>query len=68
VSLGGRRAELRVLFSTRVAPLFARREPRAAAKAMLEGLLSGLERKNGWWLAEHWSGCSSATPVAGGMR
>jgi SRSO17 transposase len=53
VNLDGWRAELQVLFATRVGPLFARREPRAAAKAMLVGLLSGLERKNGWWLAEH---------------
>lgn len=53
VDLDGWRAELQVLFATRVGPLFARREPRAAAKAMLVGLLWGLERKNGWWLAEH---------------
>ena len=37
---------------TRVAPRFARSEPRRRALAHLRGLLSPLERKNGWQLAE----------------
>lgn len=36
-----------------VAGWFGRVEPRRAARAYLEGLLSDLERKNGWSLAEH---------------
>lgn len=32
---------------------FGRVEPRRAARAFLLGLLSGIERKNCWWLAEH---------------
>ena len=32
---------------------FVRSEPRARAGAYLRGLLAGLERKNGWTLAEH---------------
>jgi SRSO17 transposase len=32
---------------------FARSEPRARAGAYVKGLLAGLERKNGWTLAEH---------------
>jgi SRSO17 transposase len=31
---------------------FARVEPRATAKDLVTGLLSGVERKNCWWLAE----------------
>jgi SRSO17 transposase len=37
----------------RIAGLFGRVEPRAAARAYLLGLLSGTERKNCWRLAEH---------------
>ena len=37
----------------RIAPRFARPEPRRRALAYLQGLLSPLERKNGWQLAEH---------------
>jgi len=37
----------------RIAPRFARAEPRRRALAYLEGLLGGVERKNGWQLAEH---------------
>jgi SRSO17 transposase len=37
----------------RVAPRFARPEPRRRALAYLQGLLSPIERKNGWQLAEH---------------
>jgi SRSO17 transposase len=38
---------------TRIAPHFARPEPRRRALAYLQGILSSLERKNGWQLAEH---------------
>jgi len=37
----------------RIAGRFARVETRRAACDMLRGLLSPIERKNGWWLAEH---------------
>ncbi|QUX22476.1 transposase [Nocardiopsis sp. MT53] len=47
------------LFSQVVAPFFGRREPRLRARYYLLGLLSGLERKNGWSLAEF---ASDATP------
>lgn len=36
----------------RIAPRFPRREPRERAAAYLRGLLSVVERKNGWQLAE----------------
>jgi SRSO17 transposase len=36
----------------RIAGRFARREPRERARGYLQGLLSGVERKNGWQLAE----------------
>src|SRR3982750_4427126 len=36
----------------RIAPRFARPEPRRRALAYLQGLLSPIERKNGWQLAE----------------
>ncbi|GAA4561376.1 hypothetical protein GCM10023193_24290 [Planotetraspora kaengkrachanensis] len=36
-----------------VAGRFRRREVRLRARACIEGLLSGLERKNGWSLAEY---------------
>jgi SRSO17 transposase len=36
----------------RIGPRFARPQPRAQAGRYLRGLLSGLERKNGWTLAE----------------
>ena len=36
----------------RIAGRFARVEPRATAKALVTGLLSGIGRKNCWWLAE----------------
>jgi SRSO17 transposase len=44
---------------TRVAPRFARAEPRRRALAYLRGLLSPVERKNGWQLAEQ---AGEATP------
>jgi len=37
----------------RLAPRFARREPRRRALAYLQGILSETARKNGWQLAEH---------------
>lgn len=37
----------------RLAPRFARPEPRRRALAYLRGVLSPTERKNGWQLAEH---------------
>lgn len=37
----------------RIAPRFARPEPRRRALLYLQGLLSPIERKNGWHLAEH---------------
>jgi SRSO17 transposase len=37
----------------RVADRFARVEPRRTAAAFVAGLLSSVERKNCWWLAEH---------------
>jgi SRSO17 transposase len=40
------------MFARVVAPAFGRREPRLRAEAYLLGLVSGLERKNGWTLAE----------------
>jgi SRSO17 transposase len=43
----------------RIAPRFARLEPRRRALAYLQGLLSSVERKNGWQLAEH---AREATP------
>ena len=43
----------------RIAPRFARSEPRRRALAYLQGLLAGVERKNGWQLAEH---AGEATP------
>jgi SRSO17 transposase len=47
------------LFAQVAAPLFGRREPRMRARSYLLGLLSGLERKNGWSLAEF---AGDATP------
>jgi SRSO17 transposase len=37
----------------RIAGRFGRVEPRRTAEAFVGGLLSGIERKNCWWLAEH---------------
>src|ERR1700687_3257682 len=36
----------------RIAPRFARPEPRRRALAYLKGIVSAIERKNGWQLAE----------------
>jgi SRSO17 transposase len=38
---------------TRIAPRFARPEPRRRALHYVQGVLSCIERKNGWQLAEH---------------
>ncbi|MCR9140235.1 MAG: IS701 family transposase, partial [Alphaproteobacteria bacterium] len=35
-----------------IAPAFKRSEQRASAGAFIDGLLSGVERKTGWMLAE----------------
>jgi SRSO17 transposase len=45
--------------ASRIAPHFARSEPRQRALAYLEGLLKPIERKNGWQLAE---GIGELTP------
>ncbi len=45
-------AELDALLD-RVAPRFARAEPRRRARTFVRGLLSGLDRKNGWTLATY---------------
>jgi SRSO17 transposase len=37
----------------RIAPRFVRTEPRRRALAYLKGIVSSVERKNGWHLAEH---------------
>src|SRR5713226_2339656 len=37
----------------RIAPRFARPEPRRRALVYLQGIVSSVERKNGWHLAEH---------------
>ena len=47
------------MFAEVVAPAFFRREPRLRARGYLLGLVSGLERKNGWTLAEF---AGDATP------
>jgi SRSO17 transposase len=46
------RAELGRLHA-RLGELFVRSEPRRQVGLYLEGLLSAVERKNGWQLAEH---------------
>jgi SRSO17 transposase len=43
----------------RIAPRFARPEPRRRALAYLQGVMSEIRRKNGWQLAEH---AREATP------
>ncbi len=47
------------MFAQVVAPAFFRREPGLRARAYLLGLASGLERANGWTLAEF---AGDATP------
>ena len=45
----------------RIGPVFARSETRERAQAYLRGLLSPIERKNGWQMAEE---AGEATPYA----
>src|SRR5258707_7228246 len=47
------------MFAQVLAPAFFRREPRLRARSYVLGLASGLERKNGWTLAEF---AGEATP------
>jgi SRSO17 transposase len=42
-----------VRLHARIAPRFARAEPRRRVLAYLQGILSDISRKNGWHLAEH---------------
>jgi SRSO17 transposase len=42
-----------VRLHARIAPRFARPEPRRRALAYLQGIVSDTARKNGWHLAEH---------------
>ena len=51
VAAGRWRAEFDALMG-RIAGRFGRVEPRRTARAYVTGLLSGVERKNCWWLAE----------------
>jgi SRSO17 transposase len=37
----------------RIGPRFSRSEPRERVRDYVAGLLSGLQRKNSWWIAEH---------------
>ncbi|GHO58159.1 hypothetical protein KSB_66340 [Ktedonobacter robiniae] len=41
------------LLHARIAPHFVRPEPRRRALAYLKGIISSMQRKNGWQLAEH---------------
>jgi hypothetical protein len=52
VDVAGWRAESDGLL-TLVGPRFGRSEPRERAGRYVGGLVAGLERKNGWTLAEH---------------
>jgi SRSO17 transposase len=56
--INGWAAELEALWE-RIAPRFGRVEVRRRASGFLQGLLSGVERKNGWQLAEQ---AGDATP------
>lgn len=57
-TIAGWEAELRGLHA-RIAPRFRRAEPRQRARAYLQALLSPVERKNGWQIAER---VGEATP------
>ncbi len=46
-------AQALTVLHARIAPRFARSQPRRRALLYLQGLMSPLERKNGWQLAEH---------------
>lgn len=60
VDLPGWQAGFEGLFGA-VQGRFARAEPRRTARDFVLGLLSSVERKNSWWLAEH---TGYATPLA----
>jgi SRSO17 transposase len=49
----GQWAQVLTQLHARIASRFARPEPRRRALAYLQGILSSIERKNGWHLAEH---------------
>jgi hypothetical protein len=49
----------------RIGPRFARPEVRRRAAGFLRGLLGGVDRKNGWQLAEH---AQETTPDGTSMR
>ena len=52
VDVVGWQAELDGLLDS-VGPRFGRSEPRERVRRYVGGLVAGLERKNGWTLAEH---------------
>jgi SRSO17 transposase len=52
VDVEGWQDELHALLDL-VGPRFGRSEPRERARRYVDGLVAGLERKNGWTLAEH---------------
>jgi SRSO17 transposase len=52
VDPAGWRNRFEDMFARVLAPAFGRREPRLRAQSYVLGLVSGLERKNGWTLAE----------------
>ena len=54
-----------VEFHGRFADLFARSEQRERSRSYLRGLLGGVERRNGWQLAEH---LGEETPDGSGSR
>jgi hypothetical protein len=57
------------MFAEVVAPAFFRREPRLRSRSYLLGLVSGVERKNGWTLAEFAGEATpGGTPVRSGTR
>jgi SRSO17 transposase len=53
MGLAGWQDKFDEMFAEVLAPAFGRREPRLRARSYVLGLTSGLERKNGWTLAEH---------------
>jgi SRSO17 transposase len=59
IDLAGWQGRFDDMFGEVLAPAFGRREPRLRARSYVLGLASGLERKNGWTLAEH---AGDATP------
>ena len=52
VDVAGWESRLSVMLAA-LGSLFVRPEPRRTAGAYVRGLLSAVERKNSWWLAEH---------------